>query len=73
MKRNEPRKESYKMYNLRRKGIPESRMELNPVFKEINTLKKIFTLNEIQGVVTSGQIPTQVSFQFVKRLRQLDL
>jgi len=30
----------YKMYSLRRKGAPGSEMELSPVFKEINRLKK---------------------------------
>ena len=50
------------MYNLRRKGAPGNGMELSPVFKEINRLR-----NGIKRVVTSGQDPTQLSFQFVKR------
>ena len=41
-------KKKYKMYGLRTKGAPESGMELNPVFKEINRLK---ILNGIKGVV----------------------
>ena len=36
-----------KMYNLRRKGVPGSKIELNLVFKEINRLK-----NGIKIVVT---------------------
>jgi hypothetical protein len=49
----------------KRKGAPG--MELSPVFKEINTLKKTLALNRIKGMVTTGQNPTQVSFQLVKR------
>jgi hypothetical protein len=35
-------------------------MELNPVFKKINRLKKSLMLNEIKGVVTShpAKLPT---------------
>ena len=46
------------------KGVPGSGMELNPVFKEVNRLKKSLMLS---GIVTSRQDPTQLSFQFVKR------
>jgi len=42
-------------------------MGLNPVFKEINRLKKNLMLNAIKGVMNSGQKPTQLSFQLVKR------
>jgi hypothetical protein len=52
------------MYGSRIKEAPGSGMELNPVFKEINTLK---ILNGIKGVVTSRQDSTQLSFHFVKR------
>ena len=44
-----------------------SGMEISPMFKEINRLKKSLMLNGIKGVVTSGQDPTQLSFQLVKR------
>jgi hypothetical protein len=40
MKRSTLNKEKYKMYDSRRKGAPESGMELNPVLKEINRLIK---------------------------------
>ena len=46
------------------KGVPGSEMELNPVLKEVNRLKKSLMLS---GIVTSRQDPTQLSFQFVKR------
>ena len=49
------------MYRLR-KGAPGSGIELNPVFKEINRLR-----NGIKGVVTSGQDPTQLNFQYIKK------
>ena len=32
-------------------------MKQNPIFKEINRLKKNLVLNGIKGVVTSGKIP----------------
>lgn len=51
-------------YGSRSKGAPGSGKELNPVFNEINRLK---VLNGIKGVVTSGQVPTQISFHFIKR------
>jgi hypothetical protein len=35
------------------KGVSGSRMELSPVFKEINRLKKIQMLNGIKGSVIS--------------------
>jgi hypothetical protein len=50
------------MYNLRRKEASRSGMELNPVFREINRLKKILTFNRKKAVVTSEQDPTQLSF-----------
>ena len=59
--------EKGKMYNSRRKGALGSRMMANPVFKEINRLRKILMLNGIKAVVTSGQDPIQLSFQLVKR------
>jgi hypothetical protein len=34
------RKEKYKMYGSSNKGAPGSEMELNPVFKEINTSRE---------------------------------
>ena len=58
MKRSKQNKENY----LRRKGAPESMMELSSIFKEVNTLK-----NRIKGVMTSGQDSTQLSFQLVKK------
>jgi hypothetical protein len=39
MKRSKLRKEKYKMYDSCYKGVPASKMELNPVFKEINRLR----------------------------------
>ena len=50
------------MYNLRRKGVPKSGIELTPMFKEINRLR-----NRVKGMVTSAQDPTQVNFLLVKR------
>ena len=50
MKKSKMSKEKYKIYNLGRKGTPESGMELNPVFKDINRLR-----NEIKGVVTCSK------------------
>ena len=46
----------------RRKGAQKSGMELSPVFKETNRLR-----NGIKEVVTSGQNPTKLNFQFVKK------
>ena len=34
-------KEKYKMYGSKNKGAPGSRIELNPMFKEINRLTKL--------------------------------
>ena len=42
-------------------------MELDPVSKVTNRVKKNLMLNGIKGVVTLGQDPTQLSFQYVKR------
>lgn len=39
MKRNKLRKEKYKMYTVRKKEAPGSRIELSPVFREINREK----------------------------------
>ena len=55
------------MYNLRRKGAPGSGIELTPVFKETNRLKKSLMLNGINGVVTSGKDPSHPSLQLVKK------
>lgn len=62
------------MYSLWIKGELESVIELNPVCKEFKTkqtkeekMKEILMLTVIEGVVTSGQNPTQLSFSLVKR------
>ena len=47
------------MYGLSIKGAPGSAMELNPVFTDI-------TWNQVKGVVTLGQDPTQLSLLFVQ-------
>ena len=57
----------YEMYNLKRKEARGSGMEQNSVFKEINRLKKSWMLNRVKGGVTSGNNPTQISFQFCKK------
>lgn len=49
------------MYSLMRKGALGSVKELNPVFKEINRLKKSLVLNGIKEIVTSEQDPAQLS------------
>jgi hypothetical protein len=67
MKRSKVSRESYKRYNLRRKGAPGDGMELSPVFEEIYILKKNLILKGIKGMVTTGQDPTQLNFQFVKK------
>ena len=67
MKKSTLSKEKYNMYNLRRKLAPGSVMELSLVLKEINRFKKSLMLSGIKGVVPSGQDPTQLSFQLVKR------
>lgn len=61
MKRSKLSKEKYKMYSLMRKGALGSVKELNPVFKEINRLKKSLVLNGIKEIVTSEQDPAQLS------------
>ena len=66
MKRKKLSKEKYKMYSLRRKETPGSRLELKQS-KEINRLKKSLMLNGMKGVLISWQDPTQLSFQLVKR------
>ena len=67
MKRSKLSKESYNMYNWRRKGSIGNGMELKPLFKEINRLKKNMTLNGIKEVMNPGQDSTQLSFQPMKR------
>lgn len=52
------------LYSLKRKTVPRGILELNPMLKEIKSLKKSLILSRIQGV-TSGQDHTQLSFQFV--------
>jgi hypothetical protein len=42
------------MQSLRRKLAPGSRLELNPVFMDINRLKKSLMLNGIKGVMISA-------------------
>jgi hypothetical protein len=42
---------------------------LTLVFKEINTLKKSLILNGIMGMVSSGQVPTQLNFNCEKELQ----
>ena len=49
------RRKLSKEKNLREKGEPESGMELNSVFKEINRLNR-----KIKGMVMSEQDPTQL-------------
>jgi hypothetical protein len=66
-KKKQAEQGKYKMYSLRRKWVPGSGMELNPIFKEMNRLKKSLILNEVKGEETSGQDLTQLSFQLVKR------
>ena len=58
MKRNKLSTENY----LRRKGAPESGVDLSSVFKDINGLR-----NGIKGIVTTGQDPTQLNFQLVRQ------
>lgn len=53
--------------SLRRKEALGSIIEQSPVLKEIKRLKRNLILNGIQGVVTSEQDHTQLSFQFLKR------
>jgi hypothetical protein len=40
MKRSKLRKEKYKTYGSKNKGAPGSKIELNPMFKEINRLRE---------------------------------
>jgi hypothetical protein len=56
-KEQDEQEKNEKVYSLRRKGVLGSVMELNPVLKEIQMLKKTIVLNGIKGVVTSGQDP----------------
>jgi hypothetical protein len=56
MKSSELRKENTKMYGTKNKEAPGSRLELNPLLKEINRLSK---------EQTSGQDPTQLNLLFV--------
>ena len=64
MKRSRLSKQKHKMYRLR-KGVSESRIQINPWFKEINRLR-----NRIKGVVTVGQDPIQLNFQLVKGIKE---
>jgi hypothetical protein len=50
------------MYRRRRKEAPGSRMELKPVFKKINRLKRSQMLNGTKEVVISGQELTKLNF-----------
>ena len=52
------------MYRLK-KEAPGSRVEINPLFKEIKRLR-----NEIKGVLTSGQSPTQLRVKLVQNLKR---
>ena len=45
----------------------KKRHQSSPVHKNIKHLKKNLKLNGIKEVVTSGQEPTQLSFQLVER------
>lgn len=68
MKRNKFDKEKCKMYSLRREEAPgNALLEPSAVLKEIKCLKESLLLKGIKGVVTSGQDPTQLSFQPVER------
>lgn len=40
------------------------------MFRETDRLEKILMLNGIKGAVTSGQDPSQLSIQFVKRNKE---
>ena len=60
-------KKKKKMYNLTRREVPGSGMESSPMFEEIIKLNKSLELKEIKGAMSSGQNPTQLSFQRVKR------
>jgi hypothetical protein len=55
------------MCSSRRKGAPGSGMELSPVFKETNRLKKSLMLKGIKGMVRSGKDHTELSRQLVKK------
>lgn len=57
----------YKMYSLRSYTAP-GYLILEPrlVLKEIRKLRRCLILNGMKGGVTSGQDPTQLSFQLVK-------
>lgn len=55
-------KMEYKMYNLKRKKIAPGNLMLNPrfVMEEMKRSKSGLTHNGIEGVVFSGQDPTQI-------------
>jgi hypothetical protein len=63
MKRRKFIKKKYKVPRLRRKGEPG-----NIVLKKDKKFKEKPTLNGIKGVVTIGQILTQLRIQLVKRI-----
>lgn len=56
-----------KMYSLRGKGAAGNVLILSLVLKELKSLKKNLMLHQRKRVVTSGQDPTQLSFQLGKR------
>jgi hypothetical protein len=45
---NAEKEKKCKIYNLRRKGLSGSGIELNSLFKEINRLKNVLTLDGIK-------------------------
>ena len=65
-KEQDEQEKNEKVYSLRRKGVLGSVMELNPVLKEIQMLKKTIVLNGIKGVVPSGRDSIQLSLQSLK-------
>jgi hypothetical protein len=67
MKRSKLSKKKYKTYSLRGEGTSESGMEVSSVFKEINRLKRSLMPNGIKVVLVSGQDPTQLSLQLLRR------
>jgi hypothetical protein len=50
-----------------KKALGNITLESSPMLKEIKSLKKSLMLNGINRLGTSGQDPTQLSFQLVKR------
>lgn len=60
-------KEKLKCTVFRRKEVPGSKMELNPVLKVIKCLKKSFMLSRIKEVFTTEEDPGQLILQLMKR------